>query len=298
MSEPTALKPQATPQIPAAAQAGANDAPKTPLTAQEVIQRASKVQQEASPAPNTEAPKVNVSLDDVKDPIARQLLEKKLAEANSAISKTFGEIGAEKSKHLQEIERLKSEATKGWTAQRLQEELRRQDFIQAAQTLQAQAAPQGWEGSHEEWSALSPQEKQQFQSIVANQQNMARQMEQMLQSQVDATLKTKYPDYDSKAIDDFLSRAGSLPPDQVRELVHKAINAERWAKQAYELAMQDKSVTFQEKLNGSAIPNGMNANLSDEKPTRQPGESTSKYLSRIGLWNLNRVRLTAQTQRK
>lgn len=266
------------------------------IKSEDLIKRASSITPQETPT--NEAPRVSVSLDDVKDPVAKQILEKKLAEANAAIAKTFGEVGADKAKVLQEVDRLKAEMTKPWTPQRLQEELRRQDFVQSAQQLQASVAPPGWEGTHDEWSALNTSEKQQFQNLVTNQSHLTQQMATLLQSQVDSVLKTKYPDYDPVSVDDFIRKAsaGQIPPDQIREFVHKAMNAERWVKQAYGFAMQDKAVNLQEKINGSTTM-GITASLTQEKPTKAAGESDRTFFSRLGKWNLAHVKSAVANQR-
>lgn len=248
--------------------------------------------------PTLDAPQVNVEMADLKDPASRQVLETRLKEANAKISKTFGEIGAEKAKLMKEIEDLKSKANPNWTPQRLQEELRRQDFIQSAQQLQAQVAPQGWEGSHEEWSALSDNDKQRIQSVISNQNQLTSQMNQLLMSQVDSQLKTKYSDYDSQKIDQFIQDAqtGRVPADQMREFVHLAMNAKRYSEQAYNFGLSDRNTNVQEKMNG-ATNMGLNTTLSEDKPMRQPNEHSRSYLSRLTNWNLDRIKLKASNQR-
>src|SRR5258706_6513635 len=193
--------------------------PQTPATPEpSLLQRLTMIPAQGQ-ITQVETPQVTVQTDDLKDPQARQVLENRLKEANLKISKTFGEIGAEKAKLMKQIEDLnqKVATAQTWTPQRLQEELRKTDFVQSAQTLQAQVAPQGWEGSHEEWSALSDYDKQRFNSVLQQQNTLSQQMNQLLLTQVDAQLKTKYPDYDSTKVDSFIRDAseGRVPPDQI-----------------------------------------------------------------------------------
>lgn len=245
-----------------------------------------------------EAPKVSVSLDDVKDPAARQILEKKLQEANLGISKTFGELGVEKQKYVKEAEtlrrQLESATNQPWTPQRVQELLNRQDFVQAAQTLQATVAPNGWQGSQEDWSNLNQQEKAQFQNVVQETSLLRQQMGQMLQSQVDSQLKTKYPDYNPQEVDDFMRRAqaNQLTPEEIREAVHLAKNAHRYIQQAYEFAMQDKTINLNEKLNGTTSigSTGLNITPSSTTPERKPGERSGTHFSRVAWDNLQKLK--------
>lgn len=266
----------------------------TPVTPQEVVIEAPKediLKRVATNAtvPN-DAPKVSVSMDDIKDPAARQVLEKRLAEANASISKTFGEVGADKAKLMKQVEQLQAELNQPWTPQRLQQHLNKQDFRQSAESLQAQAAPNGWEGSQAEWSTLTPGEKQQFQNLVASQNNLTQQMNQMLQSQVDIQLKTKYPDYDPSEVDSFYreSAEGRVAPDRIREMIYKALKYETHINRAVEITKADKLALNQERVNGMAI-NTSPTTLSANKPEKQAGESTQSWLSKVTKWNLEQV---------
>lgn len=259
-----------------------------PTQQQDLLKRVA--QPATSPTPPNESPKVSVSMDDIKDPIARQLLEKRLAEANESISKTFGQVGADKAKLMKQVEDLQSKINQNWTPQRLQQELSRQDFVQAAQALQAQAPPNGWEGSPAEWSSLTQSEKQQFQNIVASQQTLTQQMNHMLQSQIDSQLKTQYPDYDPTQVDSFYreSAEGRVAPDRIREMIHKALNYESHTRRAYELGQQDKANLNQERVQGMTTQTTP-ATISPNKPERLAGETAQHWLSKVTKWNLERV---------
>lgn len=283
--------PQAAPAVPVAPAVTPQEAPK-----EDILQRVSKVA--VKPNEPSESPKVTVSMDDIKDPIARQVLEKRLAEANESISKTFGQVGADKAKLMKQVEELQGKINQTWTPQRLQQELSRQDFVQAAQALQAQAPPNGWDGSQAEWSALTPNEKQQFQNIVANQNNLAQQMNGLLQSQVDTTLKTKYPDYDPTQVDSFYreSQEGRVQPDRIREMIYKALNYDTHVQRAYDFAVQDKTSLNQDRVNGMT-PNASPTTLSANKPEKQPGESSQSWLSKVTKFNLEQVAKYRASQR-
>lgn len=286
------VTPAVTPQV---------QAPVTPVvevqkTPEDILKR---VSQPAAAVSTNEAPKVTVSIEDVKDPVARQILEKRLAEANASIAKTFGEVGADKAKLLKQVEDMQSRLNQGWTPQRLQQELNKQDFINSAQSLQAQAAPTGWDGTQAEWSSLTPGEKQQFQNIVASQQTLTQQMNQMLQSQVDQQLKTQFPDYDPSQVDSFYKESfeGRVGQDRIREMIYKALNYEKHINRAVELTMQDKLALNQERVNGMALQTTP-ASISPNAPEKQPNESTQQWLSRKVKWTLGQIGNARASQRQ
>lgn len=253
-------------------------APSAPITANDIIQRQAK---EIKPAQVSE-PAVKISLDDVKDPVARTLLESKLKEANDAISKKFGEIGGEKAQLLREMEKLQSEINKPWTPQRIQELMIRPDFISAAQQAAQASAPENWTGTTDQWSNLSPQEQAQFRQLAQSQRALEAQLNQMQLSQVDAKLQTKFPDYNPKDVDSFIDDAlnGRISNDQLREFVYKAKNFDRHVEQGYKYGLLDKNGNIQEKLNASTNL-GINASLAEEKVERKPGESNKNLFTRI-----------------
>lgn len=251
-----------------------------------VIKRAAAI---PTPAPSTngnEPPKVSISMDDVKDPLARQILEKKLEEANKGVSEAFGKVGAEKSKYLQEIEKLKAETNRPWTPERLQQEINKQDFIQSATSLQSSLAPQGV--PQETWSALSPEDKQLIlqakqEAALARQEVFQMQQSQVLTT-VDTELKQEYPDYDSAPINAFYQKAQSnqLTPKEMREAVYWAINGRKLCERSYELGRQDNKTTIQEKINGIS-PNGLNITPTmGNTVERKPGERSGNVFAAHG----------------
>jgi len=249
-----------------------------PITANDIIKRAA----EAKPAAPQSEPAVKISLDDVKDPAARTILEAKLKEANDAIARKFGEIGGEKANLLREMEKLQSELNKPWTPQRIQELMSRPDFISAAQQAAQASAPENWTGTTDQWSNLSPSEQAQFRQLAQSQRALEAQLNQMQLSQVDAKLQSKFPDYNPQDVDAFIKDAldGRISNDQLREFVYKAKNFDRHVEFAHQLGQKEFKGTLQEKLNASTNL-GLNSALAEEKIERKPGESNRNIWSRI-----------------
>lgn len=290
----------AAPAPAAPAQPAAQAAPEVAKQQPDLLTRVS-TPEAAKPTAPGEAPKVSVALDDIKDPVARKLVENRLEEANKKIMQTFGEVGADKSKLMKQVEELNSKlaASSTWTPQRLQQELNRPDFIQAAQYIQAQAAPPTWRGSQEEWSGLNEHEKAAISNATQETQALRQQMSQLLISQIDGSLRAKYPDYDPQKVNDFVTRAqsGSMSLDEIREYVHLGMNAKSYSDKAYQLGLTDRTVDVTEKINGLTPNTALNTQASPDKPTRQPGEHSRNFLSRLTSWNLDQIKQYGRSQR-
>lgn len=284
MPETLVQPPKPQSQAPAPESTKPQEAPKLETKSDDLIKRVAAVQ--APEKPKSE-PKVSISLEDVKDPQARQMLEAKLAEANAAISKTFGEIGAEKSKYIQEVESLRKQleasTKRTYTVRDVEELLQRPDFIQSANELQSKIAPQGV--AQETWSSWTPEEKQAFQRQQDETRTLKAQLEAMQQSQVlsqvDGELVGEFPDYDPKQINEFYQKAQSnqMSPKDIRRAVYFATNAEKLISRAYELGRQDNKTTIQEKVNGMSS-SGLNITPTTMASVeRRPGERSSSAFS-------------------
>lgn len=280
------MNPQA-PTQPQAAPATTEGTSVQPITANDIIQRQAK---EPKATPQAE-PAVKLSLDDVKDPAARQILEAKMKEANDAISRKFGEIGGEKAQLLREMETLKNEMNKPWTPSRIQELMNRPDFIQAAQQAAQVSAPENWTGTNDQWSNLSQSEQAQFRQLAQSQKALEAQLTQMQLSQVDEKLRTRFPDYNPQDVDTFIKDAldGRISNDQLREFVYKAKNFDRHVEESYKYGLKDRNGNIQEKLNGSTNL-GLSSTLAEEKPTKKEGESGHEFFKRLTLFNLGQAK--------
>ena len=303
MAETLVQQPKPTQVTPAAA-VSTQKAPEAPVAApkettapkESLVKRAASVAQTTPPA--AEAPKVTLDTNDVKDPVAKQILEKKLEEANRAIAESFGKVGQEKSKYIAEVETLRKQleanTNKRYTTADVQALLQRQDFVEAATQLQTQLAPQGV--SQETWSSWTPEEKHAFQQQQAKTQQLEQTLMQMQQSQVlsqaDIELKQEYPDYDVTKINGFYQKAyaNELTPRQIREAVYWATNGKDLVERAYTLGKQDGNSNTQEKLSGLSA-NGLNITPTTiTSVERKPGERSSQAFSSHAHSVLNMLR--------
>lgn len=225
----------------------------------------------------------------IKDPEAKKA-------AAEAVERMRRGMQADYTKKLEEAHNLVNQS-KSWTPQRIQQELlTNPEFLSAAQMIQGQAAPQERQLTAEEYSALTESEKAQLAAVPMLKQELAQMKnlsaQQALNAQIaqkDATLRAKFGDYDPQAINEAAKRFGSLTPADAREYIYKAAKFEEAVQRAYELGKQDGSGKLQSKIN-AVTPSGINAVNNEGVPTRNKGESTQSYFSRLGAFRLAQSR--------
>jgi len=214
-----------------------------------------------------------VSLDDIKDPVQRKLVEDKMKNLESHYNKKY-QSNAEKERSLETLRQdLERKTNQPWTPQRVQEILRDQTFVQAAQTVASQMPPQEFSGTQEEWSNLSDSEKRSIQELKAQVQTQSAQLQRMAISKDEEQLKQRYSDYDSGKIENFYRDVseGRVPEVQLREFIYKALNHDHHLERTYELAKQDGQALIKEKYNGSTQL-GLNAQIGSDPIKREEGQ--------------------------
>lgn len=280
-----------TPQVIPPAPANAVPVMKPEATFQDIIKQVGSIKPEAEKSDEPTLPPVN--LDEIKDPQARAYLEKRIKEMESGLNKKFMDV-ASKSK---EADRIKAEyeakLNAPYTPQRIQELLQRPDFVQSAQTLQQMAPPTNFEGNQEQWSNLSEGEKQRIQNAESLSRQTQSQLNQILMLQIDQRISNRFPDYDSKAVDGFFKEAyeGRVPDEQLREMIHKALNFDRYVTNAYKYRMEDDATLNKDKINGVSHV-GLETQFSDEKPKIEKGERPRDFFRRLANFNMNRLQNT------
>ena len=94
-------------------------------------------------------------------------------------------------------------------------------------------------------------------------------------TQKDSTLRTKFSDYDSKAIDEACVELGKMNLADVREYVYKATHYEIKIKDAYEMGKLEGQGKLQTKIN-TITPNGSTVVNNEGVPTKQTGRNSDK----------------------
>lgn len=235
----------------------------------------------------TEEVNVNSELDKISDPAQRAIIEKKLKDLESGYNKKYQDV-ANQRKELEELRRQVST----WTPERLRQELAKPEFIQAMQVLQQSAPPSTFEGTAEEYSALSDSEKARFRKVEQDNLSLQSQLAQMRQKEEDAEIKKLYPDFRPEVVDEAIEglRTGKIVAS--RADIWKVVNHDQNVEKGYKFGYEDGYKKALEKLNA-------NSNLSgkDTKPVDDvPDEVRKGGFSSIAMWRLGQLR-NGQTKR-
>jgi len=264
-----------------------HEAPK--VTSADILQRT---------AVKVEAPKVEVAPDDIQtqveldkitDPLQRAIIDKKIKDLESGYNRKYQTL----SQQRKEVDDLKYKLS-NWTPQRLSEELRKPEFVQAMQTLQSQAPPSNFEGTSEEWSGLSESEKSQMKQTKQEMQSLQAQLAQMKQKEEDVEIKKLYPDFEPQVVDEAIEglRTGNITAS--RADIWKVVNHDKNVEKGYQFGYEDGYKKALDKLNGSSPLNGnLNMTPSDEVPD----EVRKAGFGSIAMWRLARSKNGSQPKR-
>lgn len=221
----------------------------------------------------------------ITDPIAKKA-------ASEAVERLRRGMQSDYTKKLEDAQKLVTQS-KSWTPQRIQQELlNNPEFLSAAQMIQGQQTSNERQLTNEEYSALTDSEKAKLNSVT-NLENELKQMknntaQELLRStisQKDVTLRAKFSDYDSKAIDEATVNLAKLNLADVREYIYKATNYETNVKKAYEMGKQEGQGKLQNKINAIA-PQGSTVVNNEGIPTKNTGESDKAFFVRLGQFRL------------
>lgn len=254
------------------------EAPK--VNSSDILSRSQAKQAEAAPVEAEINPQAE--LDKITDPAQRAIIEKKLKDLESGYNKKYQTLAEQR----KELESFKSKVST-WTPQRLAEELRKPEFVQAMQALQQSAPSQEWTGTQEEWSALSTSEKQQFQQMRNETLSLQTQMMKMQQKEEDMEIKKLYPDYEPSVVEEAIEGLRSGQITASRADIWKVVNHDKNVEKGYQFGYEDGFKKALEKLNASSITanNGSMVNA-DEVPE----EVRKGGFSSIAMWRYQRSR--------
>lgn len=293
------VTPQPTATPAPAAGAPPVSAPEAPKSAAELITRVATAAAAPAPAAPAEAPVVPITLDEIKDPAVRAVVEKKLKDLESGYNKKYMTLAEEKKATEDLRKKLEADTNQSWTPQRLQEMLQRPDFAQAVQTAYAaqaqQTPPSNWEGSTEQWSNLSDSDKHAFRQLEGKVNILLNQQEQTQHATEHERVKSRFPDYDPVVVEKFYQEAntGRVSSEQVKEMIWKALNFEKYVQNSYQFGLTDRNGNIQEKVGGTTNPTNPKMTSVGDMPTRTDGEGTASFVSRLARWNLSRKKVGA-----
>lgn len=252
----------------------------------DLTQRVSQVQDNISEFKNFEQ-----DIEKITDPYARKMLESHYKNMVKGMNDKFQQI-ADLRKDIESRKPESSQPT-SWTKDRLRQALNDQTFASAVQEIMQESAPNGWTGSQEEWSVLNDNEKAQFRHLQNEIRSLRSSQNQFQLQQADEKLKQKYPDYDSQKILSFEQEISAKGVDDLwrRELIHKALNYEKSIQRAYELGLQDKNTSVQEKVNASSPDFSHASQTVQPGLERKEGETGLDYFKRIARERLQSTKM-------
>lgn len=280
MADPVIAEPVVTAPVTTAPETPVVNPPATPEP-----DLLTKVAQFKLPVQEIINPPDQPELAGITDPVAKKA-------AAEAVERMRRGMQADYTKKLEEAQSL-VEKSRSWTPQRIQQELlTNPEFLSAAQMIQASQTTPERQITQEEYSALTESEKSKLASIPQLQNELQQIKNQSAQEVLranittqDTTLRSKYSDYDSTAIDRATVDLAKLNLAEVREYIYKATNYENNVKKAYEIGKLEGQGKLQTKINTIA-PNGTSAVSNEGVPTKISGESDKAFFIRLGQFRL------------
>jgi hypothetical protein len=257
----------------------------TPQPKQDIISKISKIEPAAPETP------LNSDLDQIKDPVARKLVEEKIKNLEKGFNQKFMSLADEKKALADE----RAKMNQPWTPERLKQELSRPDFVQATQILQSERVPEGTGISQEQWSFLTPEEKSELLKPINDLKREVDGLKSVNQSvmrdKIDTTLKAKWEDYEPSKVDQFFQAVNErrLSDEQLIEMSWKALNFDRYIERAHKLGLEGRHSDLQEKINGSSFSGTGHTSPQEEPPKRTENESSQSFFKRLADWrSMNR----------
>lgn len=166
-----------------------------------------------------------------------------------------------------------------WTPERLQQEMNKPDFVQAAQTLYGSQNPKDSGLTDQQWSALSEPERAELNQLKQKINLLEKTSWESQKLQQDANLKTKYANYAPDVVDTISVELVQGRRQATREDLWKVYDYENAVQRAYELGLMDKKEQNQEKVNGMTYDGGKNIPAATVVQ-KEKGETTQQFFNR------------------
>lgn len=211
-------------------------------------------------------------IEKIEDPKAREYAEKAYKSFQRGFNQKFQDLAT-----LRKEYETKMTEPSNWTTEKVQGLLKNEEFVKAAQQV---AGVQ-----QDDYSALSEADKKLLNDMKSQNTQLLNTQAQLLKAKEDETLKGKYANYDSQAVDILTGDLLKGKVKATREHLHKVLDYDDMAQRAYELGRQDERAGIKEKAT-SISPEGVTAVSNREVPEIEKGESDRAYFKRIALGNL------------
>lgn len=216
--------------------------------------------------------------DDITDPALKQRMIDKTKALQADYTRKTQEVAQQRTQLQTQLKEMEN-----WTPDKVQNYLlKNPSFLQAAQTIAAQ--PQNPTGSgltDEQFSALTPTEKNQMLEMNRQIGELRQQNFISAMTQKDALLQTKYGDYDSLKVNEGLQNLSRTNPLDLREHVYKAIFHDEHVKNAYEMGKKDAQGLNQQRTQAVTTATGVNMMPASDVPKKEKGENDINYFARL-----------------
>lgn len=234
-------------------------------------------------------------IDNIKDPVAKEVFWKAYKSMQRTVSKVTQNVANEK-KSLDTIEqdyKRKISEMSTWSPERLKAEMNKADFIASAQTIMGNQTQ-----SNNDNSLLTPEEQARIKNTEneliklkqMQEQTFAQQQALNIQKQ-DEEFKSKYANYDPKAIDTITKDMLEGRAQVTREHVYKAYYHDENVKRAYELGRQDERNNIKGRVESASVVTSNGAVTQPSTITKNENESSLSLFRRIGQKNLAEMKV-------
>lgn len=246
-----------------------------------IVERVNRNIAEAPPAPEPVPSDDRFSsrnIDQITDPAARKFAEDAYKSFQGDYTRKMQEIASLR-KDL-ESSKQPPEQVQPWTPERIKTLLNDPAFVQSAQQVTNESNGQL---TDDEWSALTPSEKQKLTNDSNTLNSVVNELHSIKTQAEDEKLSQKYAAYKPETINQFQSDLLSGKYRATREDIYKVVNYEDAIKQAYELGHKDRQLNIHEKQNGATIPTNASIQSPDVIPEKQPKENTVDFFKRLAM---------------
>jgi hypothetical protein len=197
----------------------------------DIVGRVSKSLAEPKPEPSQD--KVSFNMNDIEkitDPIAKKYAEDAYKSFQADYTKKMQEIASTR-KDLEALkQRQEQDSRQPWTPDRIKSLLSDPTFVQSAQQVTNESNGQL---TDDEWSALTPSEKQELKKRDLMLQSVMGELNSIKTQAEDDKLKQKYANYNPESISRFQMDLIEGKYHATREDISKVVKFEDSVRQAY-----------------------------------------------------------------
>lgn len=249
----------------------------------DLITRQSQVKVEPKAAPVTEPEFDFKEIDSITDPVQKEVVLKAYKSFQRGFNEKFQTISSLKKEYETKLTEFSN-----WTPERVQQLVNDPNFKEAAKVVVGNQTPNGQ--SDDDQSYLSDGDKQRMKQLEQELINLKGASFQQLKSQQDTSLKVKYANYSSDAVDILTNDMLTGKVQATREHLHKVLDYDSAVQRAYELGKQDRKLEIDEKGASASFSPETRIAPSGEQITPEKGEGDRAFLQRIFSKNLENSR--------